>query len=78
LIYPIKLFRKNRNIFLEAISVKTQITPHYLYTPLSSRVGPDVGGLIPKEVKVKQEVPGGPQVTSFEELNPEQGKPWCM
>jgi hypothetical protein len=46
--------------------------------PLSSHVGPDVGGLIPKEEKVEQEVPGGSQTTSFEELNPEQGKPRCM
>jgi hypothetical protein len=46
--------------------------------PLSSRVGPDIGGLIPKEEKVEQEVPGGPQATSFEELNPEQGKPRCI
>jgi hypothetical protein len=45
---------------------------------LSSRVGPDVGVLIPKEEKVEQEVPGGPQATSFEELNPEQGKLWCI
>jgi hypothetical protein len=45
---------------------------------LSSRVGPDVGGLIPKEEKVEQEVPGGPQDTSFDELNPEYGKPRCM
>jgi hypothetical protein len=46
--------------------------------PLSSRVGPDVSGLILKEEKVEQEVPDGPQVTSFEELNPEQGKPRCI
>jgi hypothetical protein len=46
--------------------------------PLSSHVGPDVGGLIPKEEKVEQEVLGGPQDTSFDELNPEQGKPLCM
>jgi hypothetical protein len=45
---------------------------------LSSRVGPDVGGLIPKEEKAEQEVPGGPQATCFEDLNPEQGKPWCI
>jgi hypothetical protein len=42
---------------------------------LSSRVGPDIGGLIPKEEKVKQEVLGGSQAISFEELNPYQGKP---
>jgi hypothetical protein len=42
---------------------------------LSSRGGPDVGGLIPMEEKVEQEVPRGPQATSFEELNPKQGKP---
>jgi hypothetical protein len=34
--------------------------------------------IIPKEEKVKQEVPGGPQDTSFDELNPEQGKPRCI
>ena len=45
---------------------------------LSSRVGPVVGGLIWKEEKVEKEVPGGPQAISFEELNPEQGKPQCM
>jgi hypothetical protein len=43
--------------------------------PSSSRVGPIVGGLIPKEDKVELEVLGGPQDTSFEELNPEEGKP---
>jgi hypothetical protein len=41
-------------------------------------VVPDVGGLIPKEEKVKQEVLKGLQATNFEELNPEQGKPRCM
>jgi hypothetical protein len=46
--------------------------------PLSSHVGPDISGLIPKVEKVEQEVPRGPQVTSFEEVNPEQGKPLCM
>jgi hypothetical protein len=46
--------------------------------PSSSHVGPNVGGLIPKEEKVKQEVIGGPQVRSFDELNPEQGKPQCI
>jgi hypothetical protein len=46
--------------------------------PLSSCVGPDVGGLILKEEKVEQEVFGGLQATSFEELNPEQGKPQCI
>jgi hypothetical protein len=45
---------------------------------MSSRIGPDVSGLVPKEEKVKQDVPGGPQAISFEELNPEQGKPWCI
>jgi hypothetical protein len=46
--------------------------------PSSSHVGPDVGGLILKEEKVKQEVIKGPQVTSFDELNLEQGKPQCI
>jgi hypothetical protein len=46
--------------------------------PLSSRVGPDVVGLVPKEEKVEQELPEGSQGTSFEELNPEQGKPRCI
>jgi hypothetical protein len=45
---------------------------------LSSRVGPNVGGLILKEEKAEQEVPGGPQATSFEEHNSEQGKPRCI
>jgi hypothetical protein len=45
---------------------------------LSSCVGPNIGGLIPKEEKVEQEIPGGPQATSFEELNPEPGKPQFM
>jgi hypothetical protein len=45
---------------------------------LSSCVGPDVGGLVPNEEKVEQEVPGGPQATSFEELNPEEGNPRCI
>jgi hypothetical protein len=34
--------------------------------------------LIPKEEEVKQEVPGDPQAICFEELNPEQGMPWCI
>jgi hypothetical protein len=45
---------------------------------LSLHVGPDVGGLILKEEKVEPEVLGGPQAISFEELNPEQGKPRCI
>jgi hypothetical protein len=45
---------------------------------LSSCVGPDVGRLILKEEKVEQEVLGDPQAIIFEELNPEQGKPWCI
>jgi hypothetical protein len=44
----------------------------------SSHVEPIAGGLIPKEEKVEQEVLGGPQAPSFEELNLEQGKPWCI
>jgi hypothetical protein len=40
--------------------------------------GPNIGGLVLKEEKVEQEVPGGPQATSFVELNPEQGKPQCI
>jgi hypothetical protein len=39
---------------------------------------PNVGGLVSKEKKVDQEVLRGPQGTSFEELNPEQGKPRCI
>jgi hypothetical protein len=37
-------------------------------------------GVFPEEEKVEQEVPGGPQVPSSEELNPtlEQGKPCCI
>jgi hypothetical protein len=46
--------------------------------PSSLHVGPDVGGLISNEEKVEQEVLRGLQATSFEELNPEQGKPRCM
>jgi hypothetical protein len=42
---------------------------------LSSRVGPNVGGLVSEEEKVEQEVPGGPQATSFEEPNPEKVSP---
>jgi hypothetical protein len=45
---------------------------------MSPHVGPDVGGLVLKEEKVEQEVLRGPQATSFEKLNPEQGKPRCM
>jgi hypothetical protein len=37
--------------------------------------GPDVGGLILKEEKDEQEVPGGPQGTSFEELNLSKASP---
>jgi hypothetical protein len=45
-----------------------------------SHVGPVVGGVFPEEEKVEQEVLGGPQAPSCEELNPtlEQGKPWCI
>jgi hypothetical protein len=46
--------------------------------PSSSHVGPNVGGLVSKEGKVEQEIPEEPQTTSFEELNPEQGKPRCI
>jgi hypothetical protein len=42
---------------------------------LSSHVGPVIGGVVLKEEKVEQEVPGGSQATSFEDVNPEQGKP---
>jgi hypothetical protein len=45
---------------------------------MSSCVGSDVDELILKEEKVEQEVLGGPQATSFEELNPKQGKPRCI
>jgi hypothetical protein len=41
-------------------------------------VGTDVGGLFLKEEKVEQEVYSGQQATSFEEFNPEQGKPRCI
>jgi hypothetical protein len=41
----------------------------------SSHEGSDVGGLVLKEEKVEQEIPEGPQATSFDELNPEQSKP---
>jgi hypothetical protein len=79
MIYPIKLISKNRNTFLESISIKTWITLHiFNFRSSSSHVRPDVGGLILKEEKVEQEVSGGPQATSFEELNPEQGKPRCI
>jgi hypothetical protein len=39
-----------------------------------------VGGVLSEEEKVEQEVPGGPQASSCEELNLtiEQGKPWCI
>jgi hypothetical protein len=45
---------------------------------LSSHVRPDVRRVVPKEEKVEQEVLEGPQATSFEKLNPEQGKPRCI
>jgi hypothetical protein len=51
--------------------------PSLLIFVVSSRVGPDVGGLVPKE-KVEPEVLRGPPGTSFEELNPEQVKPQCI
>jgi hypothetical protein len=40
-------------------------------------IEPVVGGVLPEEEKGEQEVPGGPQVPSCEELNPAlgQGKP---
>jgi hypothetical protein len=44
----------------------------------SLHVGPTVRGLVLKEEKLKKEVPGGPEVISFEEINPEQGKPRCV
>jgi hypothetical protein len=37
-------------------------------------VGPNVSGLVLKEEKVVEEVLGGPQAMSFDELNLEQGK----
>jgi hypothetical protein len=42
---------------------------------MSSHVGAMVGGVFPEDDKVEQEVPGGPQAPSCEELNPmlEQG-----
>jgi hypothetical protein len=45
---------------------------------LSSLVGPTIGGVFLKEEKVEQKEIGGPQATSFEELNLEQGKPRCI
>jgi hypothetical protein len=47
---------------------------------ITSHVGPVVVGVFPKEEKVEQEVLGGPQAPSSEELNLslEQGKPWCI
>jgi hypothetical protein len=46
---------------------------------ISSHVEPMVVGVLPKE-KVEQEVLGGPQAPSSEELNPslEHGKSWCI
>jgi hypothetical protein len=44
----------------------------------SLHIGPTVGGLILKEEKLEKEVPGGPEATSFEEINPEQSKPRCV
>jgi hypothetical protein len=37
-------------------------------------------GVFPKEEKVEQQVLGGPQAPSYEELNPsfEQGQPRCI
>jgi hypothetical protein len=45
---------------------------------MPSHVGPVVGGLIPKEEKVEQEVLGDPQAPSLDERKPEQGKPQCI
>jgi hypothetical protein len=36
-------------------------------------IGPVVGGVV-----LKEEVSGGPQATSFEVFNPEQGKLRCI
>jgi hypothetical protein len=35
-------------------------------------------GVFPTEEKVEEEVLRGPQVTSSEERNPDQGKPQCI
>jgi hypothetical protein len=47
---------------------------------MSSHIEPMVRGVFPEEGKVEQEVPGGPQAPSCEELNValEQGKPRCI
>jgi hypothetical protein len=41
-------------------------------------IGPVVGGVVLKEEEIKQEVSRGPQATSFEVFNPEQGKLRCI
>jgi hypothetical protein len=46
-----------------------------MYVVIACRAA--VAGVVPKEEKVEQEI-GGPQVTCFEELNPEQGRPRCI
>jgi hypothetical protein len=70
-IYPIKLIIKTKTFSLSQFLLKLEYSSFIIYAPSLSHVGPVVGGLVPKEEKVKQEVLGGPQVTSFEELNPE-------
>jgi hypothetical protein len=77
-IYPIKLISKTETFSLSQFLLKLGYSSFINYMPSLSYVGLDIGGLIPKEEKVEQEVPGGPQATSFEELHPEQGKPRCI
>jgi hypothetical protein len=76
-IYPIRLISKTETFSLSQFLLKLEYSSFINYTPSSSHVGPDVGGLISNEEKLDQEVPGGPQATCFEELNPEQGEPRC-
>jgi hypothetical protein len=79
LIYPIKLIRETETFSLKQFLLKLeQLSVYSFFRLSSSHVGLDVGGLILKEEKVEQEVLGGPQAKSFDELNPEQGKPWCI
>jgi hypothetical protein len=77
-IYPIKLIIKTETFCLSQFILKHEYSSFIIYTPLSSHVGPVIGGLVLKEEKVEQEVPRGLQAMSFEELNSEQGKPQCI
>jgi hypothetical protein len=77
-IYSIKLISKIETFFLSQFLLKVEFYSFIIYVLSTSCVGPVVGGLVLEEGKAEQEVSGGPQATSFEELNLEQGKPQCI